>query len=145
MANPSLPRSSFLRFKTRAKSFHPLQLGLCSLFDKMESETNWITSIIGNENFTFRNRSDDCPEVVLLDFEDQSLSVINSTSKWVTLLIASLIGCVGINLAGKIFIMWYVICQSIPRPMNAMILIDQVGKRSTHSNSCFESSTTETF
>ena len=126
MANPSLPRSSFLRFKTRAKSFHPLQLSLCSLFDKMESETNCITSIIGNENFTFRNRSDDCPEVVLLDFEDQSLSVINSTSRWVTLLIASLIGCVGINLAGKIFIMWYVICQSIPRPMNAMILIDQV-------------------
>ena len=59
MANPSLPRSSFLRFKTRAKSFHPLQLSLCSLFDKMESETNCITSIIGNENFTFRNRSDD--------------------------------------------------------------------------------------
>ena len=108
-------------------------------------ETNCITNIIDYENSTFQNRSEDCPEVVLLDFEDQSLSVINSTSKWVTLLIASLIGCVGINLAGKIFIMWYVICQSIPRPMNAMILIDQVGKRSTHSNSCFESSTTETF
>ena len=91
-------------------------------------ETNCITNIIDYENSTFQNRSEDCPEVVLLDFKDQSLSVINSTSKWVTLLIASLIGCVGINLAGKIFIMWYVICQSIPRPMNAMILIDQVNE-----------------
>ena len=93
----------------------------------MTLETNCIVNIIENETSTTQMKSgDDCPEVVLLDFEDQSLSAINSTSKWVWLLIASLIGCVGINLAGKILIMWYVNCRSIPRPMNAMILIDQV-------------------
>ena len=89
-------------------------------------KTNCIVNIIKNETFTTQIESQDFPEVVLLDFEDQSLSVINSSSKWVWLLIASLIGCVGINLAGKILIMWYVNCRSIPRPMNAMILIDQV-------------------
>ena len=89
-------------------------------------KTNCIVNIIKNETFTTQIESQDCPEVVLLDFEDQSLSVINSSSKWVWLLIASLIGCVGINLAGKILIMWYVNCRSIPRPMNVMILIDQV-------------------
>ena len=89
-------------------------------------KTNCIVNIIKNETFTTQIESQDCPEVVLLDFEDQSLSVINSSSKWVWLLIASLIGCVGINLAGKILIMWYVNYHSIPRPMNVMILIDQV-------------------
>ena len=89
-------------------------------------ETNCIINIIDNETSTFQHRSEDCPEVVLLDFEDKSLGVINSSSKWVWLLIASLIGCVGINLAGKILIMWYVNYHSIPRPMNVMIQIDQV-------------------
>ena len=88
-------------------------------------ETNCIVNIIDSGSPT-QIKSENCPEVVLLDFEDKSLSVINSTSKWVKLLIASLIGCVVINLAGKIFIMWYVNCRSIPRPMNVMILIDQV-------------------
>ena len=69
-----------------------------------------------------------CPdESVLHGFQDQSLSIFNSTTnQWFVLLLACMMACVvTMNVIGKIFIMWYVKFQSTSRPLNAMILIDQ--------------------
>ena len=40
----------------------------------------------------------------------------------------ALIGCAAMNFAGKIFIIWYVKFQSIKRPLNTLIILDQVSQ-----------------
>ena len=62
---------------------------------------------------------------ILEGFEDQSLTLIGSRSPWIDLLSVGLGGCVVWNLGGKIFTIWYVKFQSIDRPMNAMIILEQ--------------------
>ena len=86
-------------------------------------ETDCIINFVTNT--TKDSSSEDCPEAVLEEFEDQSLKVLNLTSPWSLILIVGVIGCTAINVAGKIFIMWFVKSQSIERPLNALILIDQ--------------------
>ena len=86
-------------------------------------ETDCIISFLTN---TIQNSSsEDCPEAVLEGFEDQSLKLFSLTSPWSLILVVGVIGCTAINVAGKIFIMWFVKSQSIERPLDALILIDQ--------------------
>ena len=62
---------------------------------------------------------------ILEGFEDQSLTLIGSRSPWSDLLTVGLVGCVVWNLGGKIFTIWFVKFQSIYRPLNAMIILEQ--------------------
>ena len=70
---------------------------------------------------------EDCPNKSELEgFQDQSLSIFRLTNQWFCMLLACLMACVvTMNMIGKIFIMWYVKFQSISRPLNALIVIDQ--------------------
>ena len=69
---------------------------------------------------------EDCPKAALDEFQDQSLSIFSSTNQWIVItLVVFLLGCVTMNLIGKTFIMWYAKFQSIDRPLNALIVLDQ--------------------
>ena len=84
-----------------------------------------VEFVVDNTGNTTRG-SEDCQIAVLEGFQDQSLSIFNLSNQWIALVLAFLIGCcVAMNMTGKIFIMWHVMFQSLKRPLNALILIDQ--------------------
>ena len=69
----------------------------------------------------------DCPLVILGDMNDESIPVLRMES-WVTyiFIILLLIGCVAMNSFGKAFTVFYIKQSAPERPLNDMILIDQV-------------------
>ena len=68
-----------------------------------------------------------CPLVTLKDMNDESIPVLTMGS-WVTytFIISLLIGCVVMNSLGKAFTVFYIKQRAPERPLNDMILIDQV-------------------
>ena len=69
---------------------------------------------------------EDCPKAALDEFQDQSLSIFSSTNQWIIItLVVVVIGCLTMTMIGKTFIIWYVKFQSIDRPLNALIVLDQ--------------------
>ena len=84
-----------------------------------------------NSYFATKNSSAYCFDTegtLLDDFQDESLKLISVRSSWSLLLTMALIGCAAMNFAGKIFIIWYVKFQSIKRPLNTLIILDQVSQ-----------------
>ena len=85
-------------------------------------EENCIVSFTTNNT---EEPIEKCPKVVLEGFQDYSLTLLGLNSPWIVFLIVCQIVCVTMNVAGKIFIMWFVKFKSIDRPMNALIIIDE--------------------
>lgn len=69
----------------------------------------------------------DCLLAVLEDMSDESIPVLNMDS-WANCLfiIILLIACTGLNSMGKAFTVYYIKQRAPDRPLNDMILIDQV-------------------
>ena len=85
-----------------------------------------LNNNVANVTTSVLNKTDDCLEVQLEDMTDESVQVIGLTSQWSMVLVAVLIGCVVLNTAGKAFIIYFVKKRALDRPINTMVLIDQV-------------------
>ena len=84
-----------------------------------------ITNIVDNATSVL-NKTDDCPDVVLEDMRDESVGVLGLTSQWSMVFVAVLIGIVALNTAGKAFIIYFANQEALDRPLNTMVLIEQV-------------------
>ena len=60
------------------------------------------------------------------DFQPHPGNVFDLSDTWAILLMTTLFGCVALHLAGKGYIIWFVKCRAQERPLNTMIMIDQV-------------------
>ena len=87
-------------------------------------EADCIINFVGNISEDSSD-SEDCPKVVVEGLEDQPLTLLSLSDSWNVIFIVGLFCCVTMNFLGKIFIMWFIKYQSIDRPLNALILIDQ--------------------
>ena len=120
----------FLRFglsplvdKGRRKSQRRLQLNCKASSFRMTAKC--VVNILDNATGIL-NQTDDCPNVVLEDMSDESIEVFGLTTHWSMVLVAVLFGCVVLNTAGKAFIIYFANEEAVDRPMNTMVLIDQV-------------------
>ena len=95
-----------------------------SSFYKMEPSTCIFVHVTHINSSTIDTN---CPLVTLKDMNDESIPVLTMGS-WVTyiFIIFLLIGCVVMNSLGKAFTVFYIKQRAPERPLNDMILIDQV-------------------
>ena len=109
---------------TQLKKREQQVVTLLSSSYKMETFTcNFVHVTLINSSLV----ETDCPLVTLGDMNDASIPVLRMGS-WVNyiFIILLLIGCVAMNSFGKAFTVFYIKQSAPERPLNDMILIDQV-------------------
>ena len=69
---------------------------------------------------------EECPSVVLEELTDEAIPILRIDGLAKAILIFALICCIVINTFGKVFLVYYIKERAPKRPLNDMILIDQV-------------------